>query len=522
MDDGFDEWEQAQKQKTLSSSNQTEKSCSSVKLSSSSSSINFGFLIDNRDGQKYKTITIGTQTWMADNLNFKTTNSYCYNDDTSYCTKYGHLYTWATAMDSAGTWSINGKSCGSGNTCASKPPVQGICPSGWHLPSKAELETLITAVGGQSAAIKALKTTSGWSYYNNNNGNGTNDYSFSALPAGNRLRDGRYICAGTNTDFWSSSENSNIYAYEMSLSNINDKAYLITNYNKSAAYSVRCLKDEPTEQKSSSSVKSSSSTDKKISSSSHNKASSSSTKSSSSVKETSSSSKVTSSSSLAKSSSSSAKAVSSSSKKNEVSSSSENVKLSSSGKASWAYLNPAISYGEITDDRDRQVYKTVKIGTQTWMAENLNYRTGNSYCHDDSATYCEKYGRYYTWASANTSCPNNWHLPTKEEFETLFSTVGGQSSAGIELKTINGWKFDGNGLDNYGFSGYPAGWRENEDQNYDMLYNAYESVYAYFWISSEYDNNNAYYMRLNYEGDAANLGGYNKKNYGMSVRCIKD
>ena len=88
---------------------------------------------------------------------------------------------------------------------------------------------------------------------------------------------------------------------------------------------------------------------------------------------------------------------------------------SSSGKGSLLTL---------TDSRDGQTYKTVTIGSQTWMAQNLNYETANSYCYNDSAEYCAKYGRLYTWASALVACPSGWHLPTEAEFETLFTAVG--------------------------------------------------------------------------------------------------
>ena len=113
------------------------------------------------------------------------------------------------------------------------------------------------------------------------------------------------------------------------------------------------------------------------------------------------------------------------------------------------------------DSRDGQTYKTVKIGKQVWMAENMNYDIKHSYCYDNNPENCEKYGRLYTWAAANYVCPEGWHLPTKEEFEILMSNVGEIETAGKMLKSKQGWEpyehefehalQDGNGIDKYGF-----------------------------------------------------------------------
>ena len=144
----------------------------------------------------------------------------------------------AAAMDSAGTWSTNGKGCGYGSTCSPTGTIRGVCPEGWHLPSRAEWETLFNVVGGQSVAGTKLKSTSGW----NNSGNGTDAFSFSALPAGNRFNSGSYDYEGSNALFWSSTEHNSSNACYMSLNYNRDSAYLYT-YSKSYGLSVRCLKD---------------------------------------------------------------------------------------------------------------------------------------------------------------------------------------------------------------------------------------------------------------------------------------
>ena len=197
------------------------------------------WMVDPRDRQLYKVVTIGEQTWMAHNLNYETdSGSYCYRDSTKYCKKYGRLYTWAAAMDSAGTWTTNGKGCGDGKTCSPTYPVRGVCPEGWHLPTQTEWNTLFTAVGGQSTAGKMLKSTSGW----NSSGNGTDAYSFSALPAGRRSNLGRYYYEGNYAYFWSSTEYGSYYAYIVDLRYDDDYAYL-SGDDKIDGFSVRCVKD---------------------------------------------------------------------------------------------------------------------------------------------------------------------------------------------------------------------------------------------------------------------------------------
>ena len=191
----------------------------------------------------------------------------------------------------------------------------------------------------------------------------------------------------------------------------------------------------------------------------------------------------------------------------------------------WGFANEVPDFEKViemfgadstmTDSRDGQIYKTVKIGDQIWMAENLNFEVDSSYCYNDSAKYCTKYGRLYSWAAANRACPDGWHLPTIDEFETLFATVGKQSIAGKKLKSASGWNNDGNGTDDFGFTALPAGIRYGKDKYYN-----YEGDHANFWSSIKNGSDSAEYVNMFYDYDNARQLVHDK-NDGMSVRCVK-
>ena len=179
----------------------------------------------------------------------------------------------------------------------------------------------------------------------------------------------------------------------------------------------------------------------------------------------------------------------------------------------------------ITDERDGQTYRTVKIGDQVWTAENMNYKTEYSHCFNDSLDYCEKYGRLYKWDETSDVCPSGWRLPTKGELENLINTVGGEETAGDSLKTKTGWKTysaagglsaKGVGEDSFGFSALPGGFRT---YNGDVWYSDEDAV-TYFCSSTTADNGEgSYYMVLNWaHSNAEIISGQ----YACSVRCIKD
>ena len=225
------------------------KSSSSSIASSSSvpegyvdpSTIVKGTMTDERDGQTYKTVKIGTQTWMAENLNYETDGSVCYNDSTEYCAKYGRLYQWSDAMDSVGRWGNVGKGCGSYGTCEPEGLVRGVCPEGWHLPKTKEWEILFAAAGGKYSAGVKLRSASDWK----NDRNGTDDYSFTAVPAGGMgiWAKETFVNGGNYAFFWSSTEEGSFYAYYMYLKFSSEEAAFNTYYSKDFWLSVRCVKD---------------------------------------------------------------------------------------------------------------------------------------------------------------------------------------------------------------------------------------------------------------------------------------
>ena len=202
-----------------------------------------GGLTDSRDGKSYKTVRIGSQTWMAENLNYKTENSYCYDDDPANCNTYGRIYTWPAAVG------MSEEKCGYGHVCGLVGTVRGVCPLGWHVPSKEDWETLIAFVGGKSVMGEKLKSSSGWE-----KGNGSDDFGFSALPGGYRHRDDdkddEYDGMGEVASFWSSTEysprgESGGSAYSMNLidDDENPDAGFYAQYKNFDICYVRCIKD---------------------------------------------------------------------------------------------------------------------------------------------------------------------------------------------------------------------------------------------------------------------------------------
>lgn len=380
----------------------------------------YGVMTDSRDGQTYRTIKIGSQTWMAENLNFEYVvknkpwlSGNCYynpvenpNED---CKRFGRYYTWAAAMDSAGKYSSNGKGCGHYKRCSPTYPVQGICPEGWHLPDTTEWIILYESIGRNPFAMQA-KGNENWE-------KATNESSFSALPGGYDSKEG-FIGDGKEASFWSATKYDYHLAYHWDL-DVNDAAlyYYGDNYY---GRSVRCVKND------------------------------------------------------------------------EV----------------------GTMTGLLSDSRDGKKYKTVNIGNQTWMAENLNFKMSDSDCFENKQKNCEKYGRRYTRNAAMNACPNGWRLPSKSDFVNTAKHYGGMLDDDNGFMWWNTGDFIPNLLDDVVM---PEGYYfvNGSDPNVER------NEGAVFWTSSD-DNHQAYYMFHSKKGTALAMMSRDYAKSKFSVRCVKD
>ncbi len=196
------------------------------------------------------------------------------------------------------------------------------------------------------------------------------------------------------------------------------------------------------------------------------------------------------------------------------------------------------SNAQTVTDIDNNVYNTVTIGTQVWMAENLkttkfndgtsiplvimftewNNLTTPAYCwhNNDELNYKDKYGALYNWYTVNTCkiCPSGWHVPTDADWTTLTTYLGGANVAGGKMKGTDFWQSPNTGATNEsGFAARPGACRLDD---FSLLGSS-----GYWWSSSEFDKNNAWFRLLSYNSGGV-LSSINGKTAGFSVRCIKD
>lgn len=177
-----------------------------------------------------------------------------------------------------------------------------------------------------------------------------------------------------------------------------------------------------------------------------------------------------------------------------------------------AQTNIAGGSNLLTDPRDKKTYKTVLIGTQTWMAENLAYKT-SGYCvvYDNDSENLSKYGYLYDLLSAKNVCPSGWHLPDSKEFDILLKYVKGNGNNLYNDLTIGG---------SSGFSALFAG-ASGGDKFWGMSEDGGAGI-ARFISSSSVAGNGARSLCLFGSNRIAGMGSSNGTNCGYSVRCIKD
>jgi len=199
-----------------------------------------------------------------------------------------------------------------------------------------------------------------------------------------------------------------------------------------------------------------------------------------------------------------------------------------------------------TDTRDGKTYKTVKIGEQVWMKDNLNYKTDSSWCYGNKDFNCDKYGRLYKWATAREVCPSGWHLPKRAEWLDLFKVIEGEKNygtycasdytvtlgyngsitltkaqcekmkreefAGKKLKSKTEW----NGTDDYEFSALPGGMRYFSGGSFRSL-----GYFGYYWSDHKFNSKLAYFWTMRSGRDEVE-DGIDYKTNGFSVRCLQD
>jgi uncharacterized protein (TIGR02145 family) len=486
-------------------------------------------LTDTRDGKSYETVQIGTHCWMKENLNIGTridgmndqTNNgviekYCYNSDPTNCDVYGGLYNWNEIMEYATT-----------------EGVQGICLTGWHLPSDAEWTALSDYLGGESVAGGKMKETGIGLWYSPNTG-ATNSSGFSGLPGGYRDASRTYDGVGIYGSWWSSTEYAPTYAWSRYLAYFSAAVYRDGD-DKNYGFSVRCLKDETyTSQLT-------------VTPANQNVTAAAGTTTFN----------VTSNTSWSVEENLEWLSVSPVSGNNNETIT-VNYDENPSGEPREGQItvtadggNPVVNLTvnqagssqfvcgqSFTDTRDEQSYETVQIGTQCWMKENLNVGTRidsiidqsnnatiEKYCYHNLESNCDVYGGLYQWnemmqysisPGVQGICPNSWHLPSDDEWEVLSTYLGDEGGALKESGTTHWIPPNGGATNSSGFTALPAGVRFFTDFSfYDLGTN------AYFWSSSQGDVTGAWTWHLFY----GNAGiGHNNwiKSYGFSVRCIKD
>jgi len=519
---------------------------------------------DKRNGQIYGTVLIGEQCWMAENLNIgemingteeMTDNSiiekYCYNDSIVYCNTYGGLYQWDEMMQ-----------------YITDTARQGICPDGWHLPTDYEWKILEGNVDSQygvgdpewdkdhSRGYNAgfnLKSIFGWKGHIH----GSDLYEFTTLPGGIRKSNSSYYYGGIGIAaiFWVSS----MYNSSEAWSRIINNSITVGRHEreKECGFSIRCLKGayinkhpyppstpDPEDGEENQSVECDifwTCSDPEGDALTYNVYFG--TEDTLPLLSTGQSETTYDPGSLKHSRQYFWKIVAC------------DIHGDTTEGPLWSFTTKEPGPWECSDPfydpRNGEMYNTTLIGWQCWMAENLNIgkmlngneeMTNNGiiekYCYDNDTLNCDEFGGLYQWdemmqynAMPGTQgiCPDDWHIPTDDEFKILEGTVDSQYGvgdtiwnnkgmrgfdAGLNLKSKYGWRDNGNGTDLYDFCALPGGCRW-VGGGFGSLNNK-----VFFWTSSEYDSD-AWERYISYGTDK--VGNWDIfKTVGHSVRCIKD
>jgi len=485
------------------------------------------------DIKLYKTVKIGSQLWMAENLNFKTGKSWCYENDDYNCNTYGRLYDWNTAIKA--------------------------CPSGWHLPTRREWSEVVSME--EFAAMLG--------------GSLSGEYSH-AVP----VNEYKFLDKEKSGNWWGIAEYGNNDAYSFHIKADENKLdEKIT--TKSIGYSVRCVQNIP---------KTSKTNDVKqyktvkvgnqvwMAENMNYKTSIGNSwcfedddfycQKYGRLYDWSTAAKVCPVgwhlpsdlewNELEKSAGKGLAATISALKGGwrdsdeyeytieqqrsgekigrwrnleenglwwsstifEANGSAQARSLSPSGGFSSTLKNRANALSVLciqnppikkisrtfTDTRDNKQYNVIKIGNTMWMANNLNYDAKGSFCYNNKPENCNKYGRLYDWDQAQTVCPSPWRLSSHDDWQNMIESSGGDVGRKLKSKEWGGW-------DNYGFAALPGGF--TKAQGFAEI-----TERGYWWTS---DTNGPYgkYKYISTDRDNVSHSEYSKS-MGLSVRCVMD
>lgn len=491
---------------------------SEEKDSSEKENVSEGFFTDSRDGRIYKTVKLGSRVWMAENLKYAFNDgvqSFCYLDKEEYCDYLGRLYTWSGAMAMEPKYDSTYK-------VKLTLPHRGVCPEGWHVSTMEDWEDLVDYVdahNGNESVAWSLMSDEGW-YFQDYDGlkpsftvksydfkeSNRNKFGFN-LMSGIRFANGGYSGVGDSSLTWVASEDfqiEHIYAAAR---------WPFLSYSYCYGYN-----DSPYKECVDASGNPGSYLEKRAL--------------------------------YQKGMGKPVRCVSD--KYDQVAKSTVVPKVTATGESEY---NDATQ--TLLDKRDGTTYKTVKIGKQIWMAENLKYKTkgGNaddlegSLCYDNKTENCDIQGRLYNWNAAmdipqeyesarwlkidypkQGICPGGWHLPTDDEWQELMDYAiadVGEDNLMISLcKAGNDSYYDNDDekkiADKYGFS---VGCDRYGDDGvrgaeYDVLMQSIrDSKILYYWTATE--TLNPLVREFTRKGPAHSLRQFGRITY-APVRCLKD